>query len=162
AGPRLHLTRSGEAFVLALTPETAEYAVRLARAAETVAAEGTLPSASRALQRLYDVPAPHPPPDCAPLTSERLLPPAVAVSTGAALSPRQEIYPRRMPAPRALRLGLGALTGLAPGDAVKAEEVRQRILSRYPEAELLPDHPELDTLLKEVGLDLSWDDSSGC
>jgi hypothetical protein len=84
------------------------------------------------------------------------------VSSGAALSPRQEIYPRQMAAARALRLGVGALTGLAPGDAIKAEDVRQRIASRYPEAKPLPDHPELDGLLKEVGLDLYWDAPSSC
>lgn len=160
--PRLHLTRAGEAFVLAVTPEMAEYAVRLAQAAEAIAAEDPLPSATRALQRLYDVPAPPLPADCAALTSERLLRLATGVSPAACLSSRQEIYPRGMPAARALRLGLGALTGLAAGDAIKAADIRQRIAARYPEAEPLPDHPDLEPLLVEVGLDLKWDAASSC
>jgi hypothetical protein len=56
ADPRLHLIRAGAGFVLAVTPELAEYAIRLAQAAEAIAAEDPLPSATRALQRLYDVP----------------------------------------------------------------------------------------------------------
>jgi hypothetical protein len=67
-----------------------------------------------------------------------------------------------MPAERALRLGLGALTGLAPGDAITAEDVRQRIAARYPEALPLPDHPELEGLLRGAGLDLRWDPATTC
>jgi serine/threonine protein kinase len=162
AEPRLHLTRTGEAFILAVTSELAEHALRLAQTADAIAAEDPLPSAARTFQRLYDVPAPQAPPDCAALTSERLLRLAVAGSGGAALSPRQEIYPRGMAAERALRLGLGALTGLAPGDAITVEEVRQRITARYPEALPLPDHPELEGLLKSAGLDLFWDAATNC
>jgi hypothetical protein len=87
---------------------------------------------------------------------------AVAGSADAALSPRQEIYRCGMAAERALRLGLGALTGLAPGDAITAEEVRQRIAARYPEAQPLPDHPELQELLTAAGLDLTWDAGTSC
>lgn len=162
ADPRLYLARVGDAFVLALTADMAEYAIRLAQAAEAIAAEDPLPSATRALQRLYDVPAPQTPSDCPALTSERLLRLAVSVSPTAALSSRQEIYPRKMSAARAVRLGLGALTGLPPGEAIKAEDVRQRIASRYPEAEALPEQAELDAMLREVGLDLFWDAESSC
>jgi hypothetical protein len=96
------------------------------------------------------------------MTSERLRRLAVAVGALAALSSGQEIYRRHMPAGRALRLGLGALTGLSPGDGIKVDEVRQRIASRYPEADPLPGRPELDTLLREVGLDLFWDGVADC
>src|SRR5262249_51634656 len=154
AEPRLHLTRSGTSFVLACTPGLADYAVRLGAAADAIADEDSLPPAARALQRLYDVSAPEAPAECAPMTSERLLRLAVAASAGASLSPRQEVYPKEMAAARALRLGLGALTGLAPGDAIRVEDVRQRIAARYPEAKPLPDRPELDRLLKEVRLHL--------
>jgi serine/threonine protein kinase len=162
AEPGLHLTRVGDAFILAVTPALAGYAVRLAQTADVIAAEDPLPSATRALQRLYDVPAPEAPPDCAALTSERLLRLAVAASQTAALSSRQEIYRKDMEAIRALRLGVGALTGLLPGDAIREEEVRQRIATRYPEATPLPGHPELDRWLRDVGLDLFWDASSDC
>ena len=67
----------------------------------------------------------------------------------------------------ALRLGLGALTGLGLGASDKDDSqlspanVRQRIAARYPEAEPLPDPPLLDALLQEVGLDLVWDEGAG-
>jgi serine/threonine protein kinase len=162
ADPRLHLTRAGTSFVLACAPELADYAVRLGAVADAIAGEDPLPPAARTLQRLYDVSAPEAPVGCAPITSERLLRLAVAISTGAALSPRQEVYPRGMAPARALRLGLGALTGLGPGDAIRAEDVRQRIAARYPEAKPLPNRPGLDGLLKEVGLDLQWDEAADC
>src|SRR5262249_58460649 len=131
----------------------AESAGRRGRRAGGVAGEAPLPSAPRAWQRLYDLPAPAVPEGCPALTSERLLRLAVAVGTKAALSPRQEIYPRGMPAVRALQLGLGALAGPAPRDAIKAAEIREWIASRFPPAASLPHPPPLDALLKEVRLD---------
>lgn len=162
ADPRLHLTRTPTRFVLACSPELAEYAVRLGRSADTIATEDPLPSADRALQRLYDVQPPEIPAGCAPFNSDRLRKLAVAVGAKAALSTRLEIYPKEMAAARALRLGIGALTGLAPGDGIRLEDVRQKITARYPEALPLPGRPELDALLKEVGLDLFWDEQSEC
>src|SRR5262249_6743667 len=37
------------------------------------------------------------------------------------------------------------------------EQIRDRVRSRYPAANPLPDRPELDTLLQNVGLDVRWD-----
>ena len=82
------------------------------------------------------------------------------MSRTAAVSSRQELYPRGMPAERALRLGIGALSGLGIGEAEKGftiEQIRERVRSRYPEAEPLPDRPELDALLAKVGLEVRWD-----
>jgi hypothetical protein len=64
-----------------------------------------------------------------------------------------------MEAERALRLGIGALSGLGLGDGEDGftiEQIRERLKSRYPEAEPLPGRPELDDLLRKVGLDLRW------
>jgi hypothetical protein len=44
---------------------------------------------------------------------------------------------------------------------VTIDQVRDRIKARYPEAEPLPDRPELDRLLAVVGLDFAWDDAAG-
>jgi hypothetical protein len=68
-----------------------------------------------------------------------------------------------MAAERALRLGIGALSGLGLGESNEGftpEQVRGRVESRYPEAERLPDRPELDSLLQRVGLEVRWDANS--
>ena len=65
-----------------------------------------------------------------------------------------------MSAERALRLGVRALSGLLTGEAEKGftvEQVRERVRSRYPDAEPLPDHPDLQALLLRVGMDVEWD-----
>jgi hypothetical protein len=143
-----------------LHADLAAYAERLGRLADQLAEEDPLPSPVRIFQRLYVEPQPESPPGCQPLTHERLLRLAAHASQKAAVSTRQELYPCGMSALRALRLGLGALTGLGLSASDKDDSqlspanMRQRIAARYPEAEPLPDHPLLDALLQEVGLDL--------
>jgi hypothetical protein len=89
-----------------------------------------------------------------PLSDSRLLRLAAAASRGAALSSRQELYPRGMEALRALKLAQGALGGVK---VLTAEQVRDRVAGRYPEANPLPDRPRLDELLTAAGLELTWD-----
>jgi hypothetical protein len=167
ASPRLHQRRAGRGMLLTLTPELAEYAERLGEVAEAIAAEDPLPSSLRVFQRLYDVPQPDFPPGCLPPNNDRLLRLAAASSASAAVSTRQDLYPRGMSAERALRLGAGAVSALgvgAPerkGDQVTIDQIRDRIAARYPEAEPIPDRPELDRLLEAVGLDFAWDDEAG-
>ena len=55
ASPRLHPRRAGRGLLLALTPELADYAERLGRVADEIAAEDPLPSSLRVFQRLYEV-----------------------------------------------------------------------------------------------------------
>ena len=161
--PRLHLRRAGRVALLACTPELAEYAERLGRVADAIAGENPLPPPLRVFQRLYEVAQPEFPPDCPPPNNERIIRLAAAASDRAAVSSRQELYPRDMDARRALQLGLGALTGLEVSDLDRKGErfdppgIRARIAARYPEAEPLPDRPELDELLREAGLDVTWD-----
>ena len=100
------------------------------------------------------------PPGCQPFSNERLLNLAAAMSKTAAVSSRQELYPRGMLADRVLRLGIGALSGLGLGESEEGftpDQVRSRIESRYPAAERLPDPPELQRLLEAVGLEVRWD-----
>ena len=99
------------------------------------------------------------------------------MSGAAALSSRQELYPRGMQAERALRLGLGAVSGLGlpparggiSGNGRVAHDrpvfppdaVQQRIAARYPEAEPLPGHPELGALLDRLGIEVEWVEARG-
>ncbi len=157
--PRFQLRRVAGKTVVACTQELAAYADKLGQVADDLAANDPLPPPLRVFQELYEVEQPAPPPGCQPFNNERLLNLAAAMSRSAAVSSRQELYPRGMAAERALRLGIGALSGLGLGEAEKGftiEQIRTRVRSRYPEAEPLPGRPELDEMLKRVGLDVTW------
>jgi serine/threonine protein kinase len=157
---RFELRRVAGKTVVACAQELAAYADRLGQVADGLARADTLPPPLRVFQELYEVPQPQQPPGCQSFSNERLLNLAAAMSKTAAVSSRQELYPRGMPAERALRLGIGALSGLGVGETEKGftiEQMRERVRTRYPEAEALPDRPELDALLAKVGLDVHWD-----
>ncbi len=163
AEPRFQLRRVAGKTVVACSQDLAAYADKLGQVADDLAANETLPPPLRVFQELYEVSQPPLPADCQPFSNERLLNLAAAMSRTAAVSSRQELYPRGMAAERALRLGLGALSGLGLGESNEGftpEQVRSRVESRYPEAERLPDRPELDGLLQRVGLDVRWDADS--
>ncbi len=58
-----------------------------------------------------------------------------------------------------MRLGIGALSGLGAGETEKGfsvEQIRERMRSRYPEAEPIPDHPRLQELLDKIGFEVRW------
>ena len=99
-----------------------------------------------------------PPAGVTPLASDRCVRLAVQAAPGAALSARGELYPRGMKAERALKLGASSLLG--PKE-LGARQLRERLASRYPEAEPLPDRPRLDALLEAAGLGLLWDRERG-
>jgi serine/threonine protein kinase len=156
---RFQLRRVAGKTVVACSQELAAYAEKLGQVADELAAADPLAPPLRVFQELYEVGQPPQPHGCQPFSNERLLSLAAAMSKTAAVSSRQELYPRGMSAERALRLGIGALSGLGLGDTDKGfsvEQIRERVKSRYPEAEPLPDRPELDALLERVGLDVQW------
>ncbi|MBN9519354.1 BREX system serine/threonine kinase PglW [bacterium] len=159
AQPRFQLRRVAGKAVVSCTQDLAAYAEALGRVADELAGGDPLPPPLRIFQELYEVQAPPQPHGCQPFGNERLLRLAAAMSKAAAVSSRQELYPRGMAAERALRLGLGALAGLGLGDGdggFTVEQIRSRLEGRYPEAERLPDRPVLDALLHRVGLDVQW------
>jgi hypothetical protein len=128
----------------------ADYAEALGKRADELANEDPLRPPGRVLESLQAV---EPPPGVTAPPSNRLLQIAAATSRHAALSSRLELYPKGMPAARALKLALGALAGakeLTPG------QVRERVAGRYPQAEPLPDRPDLDALLEQAGSELKW------
>lgn len=160
---RFQMRRVAGKIVVACSQELAVYAEKLGQAADQLAEADPLASPIRVFQELYEVQQPPQPHGCQPFSNERLLNLAAAMSQKAAVSSRQEVYPRGMAAERALRLGIGALSGLGVGETEKGfsvEQIRDRVKSRYPAAEPLPDRPELDALLHKVGLDVRWDADS--
>lgn len=139
--------------LLATGSDRADYAKRLARAADEAALAEPLLAPQRAAESLESVPRPE---AVAPLATQRLLRVATATSKGAALSSRLEIYPRGMAASQAVRQSLGALVGPR---FLTAEQVVERVRGRYPEAEQLPPRPALDALLAAAGAPLTWSDT---
>ena len=160
AEPRFQLRRISGKTVIACSEELVAYADKLGQIADDLAANDPLPPPLRVFQELYEVDQPPLAPGCQPFSNERLLKLAAAMSKTAAVSSRQELYPRGMLAERVMRLGIGALSGLGLGESEEGftpDQVRSRIESRYPEAERLPDHPELQRLLEAVGMEVRWD-----
>lgn len=155
--PRYLLRREGDRILVALNQDLATYALRLGEAADRMAEEDPLLPPARVIQRLREIAAPAGAPV---LTDSRLVRLAVASASKAALSSRQELYPRGMDAARALRLSQGALYSVSSRGGVASltvDEIRERVLSRYPESTPVPDHPALDALLEEMGFDFRWE-----
>lgn len=136
---------------LELTDRLGDYAIKLGEKADEIAQQDPLLTPARALETLRNLPAPQ---GATALSDSRLLRLAVAMSGNAALSVRQEIYPRGMAAIRALRLSQGALFG---ADHLSVGHIHERVRSRYAHAEPLPARPALDDMLAEVGLQFEWE-----
>jgi hypothetical protein len=156
--PRLVVRRPRGRVLIARSEALAEYAERLGREADAIAAEDPLVAPARVLERLLQVRRSHEETPSEPLAADRLRRLAARASTSAALSSRQELYPRGMRAEQALRLSVGALSGL---DQIEPAEIQERVASRYPDAERLPDPPLLDELLRAAGLSLEYDPRAG-
>jgi serine/threonine protein kinase len=154
AEPRFLVRRSAGKVLVAESQEAADHALRLGLEADAIALEDPLLPPARALERLRGVAGPA---GRELLADARLLRLAVAASTHAALSSRQELYPRGMSAARALKLSLGALLG---AQRLSVDELRERVSGRYAEAEPLPARPELDLLLAGARIELEWDPST--
>jgi serine/threonine protein kinase len=161
ADPRIHIRRMGGKTIVACSSELESYVEKLGELADRISMADPLLPRLRLFQEVYNLPQPASVPGCHPFSNERLIKLAAALSSNAAVSSRQEIYPRNMPAERALRLGIGALSGLGLGNAnegIKIDQVHARVRSRYPEAQSLPLDPnELESMLQRVGIDVFWD-----
>ena len=117
----------------------------LAAAADALAASEPLPSTDRVRRGLAEAVEGTP---LATISPDQRVLLAARASKCAAASPRLELYPRGMSAARALTLSLSALVG----GGLTAEVLRRRVRARYPEAQPLPERPELDRLLALHGL----------
>lgn len=153
--PKYVLRRVGTNALIAADISLADYAAALGQRADLIAKEDPLVPPARVVEMLREVPLP---PEAEPLGDARLVRLAAAASQTAAISSKQEIYPRNMDAARAVKLSHGGLVGVR---ILNPEQIRQRVSSRYPLAAALPGRPQLDILLKEAGLDLVWDADHG-
>jgi serine/threonine protein kinase len=148
-------TRHEEQILVATDCTLADYAVALGHRADTIASQDPLLPSPRVLELLREV---TPPAESDPLADSRLLRLSASASRTAAISSKQELYPRGMDAARALKLSQGALAG--PREMTVAA-IQQRIRSRYPEAAPLPPRDALTPLLAAAGLELEWDPACG-
>ena len=153
AEPRLLSRREGRGVVIATTAELADYAVRLGRAADRLVdgpPDEPLASPARVVERLREIATV---PGLPPPSDNRLVRLAAAASQQAAVSSRMELYPRNMDPLRAVKLSLGAVSGV---QELAEDDLRQRIGSRYPAAAPLPPRPALDGLLTQAGLRVAY------
>jgi serine/threonine protein kinase len=160
--PRFEAFDHQPSMLIASASAWADYARQLGASADACALADPLLPPSRVLETLEGVPLPQSSTatlaagglPIGPLTPTRLLRLAASASRKAAVSSRQEIYPRGMPPLHALKQSLGALVG-AP--ELRPTDIQDRVKGRYPEATALPQRPELDRLLEEAGAPLAWD-----
>ena len=150
------LRRDGETMFIAAETALAEYALRLGRRADRLAQAEPLASPAHVLEDLRQEKTPERLVS-EPLTDTRIVRLAAAASKQACVSSRQELYPRGMDPLRALKLSLGAVSGV---DQLTEADIATRVMSRYPDASPLPSRPALDDLLRSAGLDLRYDAGS--
>lgn len=160
--PRFELFAHAATPLIATSAAWADYARQLGAVADASALADPLLPPARVLQALEGIPAPQPAVDDAPeslrcIQPARLLRLATAASRTAALSSRQEIYPRQMAAQSALRQSLGALVSLKE---LEVADLKARVRGRFPDADPLPDRPMLDRLLEAVEAPFRWDDEA--
>jgi hypothetical protein len=124
AEPRFIVRRDSGRVLIAANQELAEYAFRLGHCADRLAEEEPLAPPARVLDRLRTIPQPS---GATGLSDPRLVRLAAAVSGHAAVSSRQELYPKGMDAARALKLSQGALLGVR---FLSVAQIRERVSSR--------------------------------
>jgi len=154
--PRVSLYRRDGRSVVSTANELAAYAFALGQRADALAQSGLLLPSARVVQELREVP----PPAQANLDDARMVRMAAFASTSAAVSPRMEIYPRGMSAARAAKICSNLAPTVGPdgrSEELSVDDVRKRVAGRFPEAEPLPDRPELDSLLLANDWNIRWD-----
>jgi serine/threonine protein kinase len=126
------------------------YAVQLGRAAADLATLEPLPTRQRAVERLRAIVQEGMP----ALSDQRLLQLAAAATHGVAdVNAQGQLYPVGLSADRALRLAVGSLVG----QKLSVEALRDRVRTRFPQAEPQPGRPALDDLLRHCDVPLVWD-----
>ena len=148
---RFALHRLGARPLVAQSSALAEWAQKLGKKADALALADPLAAPAAVIQSLQGIAPPAGSPVVAPSRLVRL---AAATSERAAVSNRLELYPKGMPAERALKLAHAALLNQ---ERISEAQLRERIAARYPDAAPLPPRPALDELLKESGRLIRFD-----
>jgi hypothetical protein len=152
--PRFQEFRRRGKIFLALRSELADFAVALGKVADSLVTEEPLPTSAHVLERLQSETFPEVSiPELTAPEASRLIYLSASASETACANTRLELYPRGLEAVRALKLAQNGLFGFRE---LSVDELRERVVSRYREAQPLPDHPALDALLEEIGLPLQW------
>ena len=152
--PKFQLRRDGHNALIATDPSLTDYAVSLGHKADEIAKQDPLVPPVRVVRVLREITLP---PEADPVNDTRLVRLAAAASQNAAVSSRQELYPKKMDPARGLKLSQGALVG---SHILTIEQIGQRVQSRYPLAAALPGRPKLDKFLADAGLELAWNASA--
>lgn len=132
----------------------ADYVTALAERTDALVEETAVISRSDLVAALRSI---SPPPGANPLPDAHLAEVAASCSERAAVTNRLELYRSGLSAEHALTEARRALVGLS---RATPDEIRRKVAARFPEAEPLPDRPELDQLLSRAGLSLAWDPAS--
>lgn len=144
-------------------PALLDYALRLGKTADALAAQDTLPTAATVLERLSAI---TPPAGTLTWDERRLVQVAVGASRTAAATPRLEIYSRDLPLVRAIRLTQAGLVRWISGvpaaqqPGLEPKEVHERIRARFPELAIdrrgrgLPTGEPLTRELRRAGFQL--------
>ncbi|QGG94363.1 BREX system serine/threonine kinase PglW [Actinomarinicola tropica] len=132
-----------------------DYAAAVAERTTALLDDEVLVSRVTLLSALREVPLPQ---GARALTDAHLAELAAELVPDAAVNSRLELYRRGMPASQALAAARRSLAGI---DRITPERVRSRVQARFPQAEPLPDRPQLDDLLTGAGIDLRWRDDDG-
>lgn len=94
-----------------------------------------------------------------PLPSDhRLVRLAAAISRHAGVSGRGELHHLDISPAAAIQT---ALRGLAQNEALSPSQIRGRVAARFPDLDRIPVRPQLDTLVAQTDLGLTWDNDSG-
>ncbi|MDF4251132.1 BREX system serine/threonine kinase PglW [Streptomyces sp. WMMB303] len=148
-------------------PALLDYAARLGKAADMLAARDTLASPSTVLEQVIaaDAGFRERNPDCHITMDEaRMVTLAAAASQTAAANARLEIYARSLPPVRALRLTQAGLVLPLAGkpeneqEGLTVSQIHDRVRARFPHlsSRLPEDHAELGKLLRQAGFALKW------
>ena len=83
---------------------------------------------------------------------------AAAISKHAGVSGRGELHNLDIPPAAAAQV---ALRGLSQTEALSPSQVRSRVTARFPELDRIPQRPQLDTVIAQTGLGLTWSEEHG-
>ena len=135
--------------------ELADYAARLADAAEGLVDRQRVVSRRELLDRLDRV---APPSGTVPLPGAHLADLVADLCASVAVNSRLELYPVGLAPVEALR---AARRSLVTAQQITVSGIRSRISARFPQAGQLPDRPGLDEALNEAGVEVDWSESDG-